>query len=124
MRSTGSPALNRIRLGMLDTSYLPAMFGDSSVLSLTTFKRPFMSLATLSTMGATILHGPHHGAQKSTRTGVGDCRTWAVKSASPTFVASLTGVAPSGRGGSQQVGGIYSGRWAGAPFASGYASTS
>src|SRR5450755_1413238 len=91
MRSTGSPPLKRMRLGMLDTSYLPAMLGDSSVLSLTTFKRPFMSFATLSTIGPTILHGPHQGAQKSTRTGVADCRTWTLKSASPTSTASLTG---------------------------------
>ena len=37
--------------------------------SLTTFSSPSRSLAISSTTGATIRHGPHHGAQKSTSTG-------------------------------------------------------
>src|SRR4051812_40080673 len=45
------------------------MSGASSVLSFTTFRRPAMLRATRSTIGETIRHGPHHGAQKSTRTG-------------------------------------------------------
>src|SRR3954462_14675061 len=46
------------------------MSGASSVLSFTTFRRPAMLRPTRSTIGETILHGPHHGAQKSTRTGI------------------------------------------------------
>src|SRR3954447_15794964 len=46
------------------------MSGASSVLSFTTFRRPGMLRATRSTTGETIRHGPHHGAQKSTRTGM------------------------------------------------------
>src|SRR3954447_11003161 len=46
------------------------MSGASSVLSFTTFRRPGMPRATRSTIGETIRHGPHHGAQKSTRTGI------------------------------------------------------
>ena len=43
--------------------------GASSTLSLTTFRRPACSRPTLSTAGETMRHGPHQGAQKSTRTG-------------------------------------------------------
>src|SRR4051794_35757021 len=46
------------------------MSGASSVLSFTTFRRPAMLRATRSTIGETMRHGPHHGAQKSTRTGI------------------------------------------------------
>ena len=40
-----------------------------SVFSLQTLALPANSSATCSMIGASILHGPHHGAQKSTRTG-------------------------------------------------------
>jgi hypothetical protein len=43
--------------------------GTSSVFTFATTNRPAVSLATLRSSGATILHGPHHGAQKSTSTG-------------------------------------------------------
>jgi hypothetical protein len=33
---------------------------------------PANSLATSSTVGPSFLHGPHHGAQKSTRTGISE----------------------------------------------------
>src|SRR4051812_21158688 len=46
------------------------MSGASSVFSLTTFRRPASSTASRSTAGETIRHGPHHGAQKSMRTGI------------------------------------------------------
>ena len=36
---------------------------------------PTVSFATSSIIGATILHGPHHAAQKSTRTGCSDFNT-------------------------------------------------
>src|SRR5436305_6501301 len=51
----------------------------SSVFILTTFSSPSRSLAISSTTGATIRHGPHHGAQKSTRTGTSDSMTSAGK---------------------------------------------
>ncbi len=35
-------------------------------------RRPAVSFATLRTSGATILHGPHQGAQKSTSTGTAE----------------------------------------------------
>src|SRR3954471_7514244 len=42
------------------------------------------AVAISSRIGATCLHGPHHSAQKSTRTGLSDLRTWASNSASVT----------------------------------------
>lgn len=48
---------------------------------------PAYSFASSSMSGAIIRHGPHHGAQKSTRTGIGDLSTTSSK------VASVTGVA-------------------------------
>ena len=43
---------------------------------------PAYSEATSSTIGAIILHGPHHSAQKSTSTGLSDFNTSASKEAS------------------------------------------
>src|SRR5262249_38370779 len=40
-----------------------------------------------STMGAIARHGPHHTAQKSTRTGIGDSRTSLAKDCSLTATA-------------------------------------
>src|SRR5271166_349522 len=92
MRSTGAPPLNRIRHGMPDTSYCAARFGLSSVSSLTTLRRPLYCSATLSTIGAIILHGPHQSAQKSTSTGSLDLRTSASKVAWLTATLELNGV--------------------------------
>src|SRR5438445_8131497 len=66
--STGWPPLKKSRVGLLMMPYLPAMSGSSSVLSFRTFTLPSYSFANSSTMGATIWHGPHHTAQKSTST--------------------------------------------------------
>src|SRR5688572_29727009 len=49
------------------------------MLTLPILTRPSYSLASSSRIGATILQGPHHSAQKSTRTGVVDLRTSASK---------------------------------------------
>src|SRR3954451_663843 len=46
-------------------------------------------------MGATCLHGPHHSAQKSTRTGLSDLRTCDSNSASVTESMLLTEVSLS-----------------------------
>jgi hypothetical protein len=53
---------------MLITSKRRAMSGLSSTLSLATESLPACSVAISSRMGAIILHGPHHSAQKSTTT--------------------------------------------------------
>src|SRR5215210_1101511 len=78
-----SPCLKRIRVGMLSTSYLAAVCGFSSVLSLT-IRRSWRSEAISSSTGATTRQGPHHGAQKSTSTGSLDSRTSAWKLLSVT----------------------------------------
>src|SRR5690606_1413956 len=44
------------------------VLGFSSASSLATLSWPSYSLASSSTIGAIILHGPHHSAQKSTST--------------------------------------------------------
>ena len=53
---------------MLITSKRRARSGFSSTLSLATVILPACSTAISSRMGAIILHGPHHSAQKSTTT--------------------------------------------------------
>src|SRR5262245_5920923 len=55
--------------------------GDSSTFSLATLSLPAYRSASRSTMGETIRHGPHQGAQASTRTGRGLASTVAAKSA-------------------------------------------
>ena len=60
------------QVGMLMTSKRRAVSGLSSTLSLATVSLPRCSSAISASVGATILHGPHHSAQKSTRTGVSD----------------------------------------------------
>lgn len=55
---------------MLRIPYCVGMFGLSSVLSLKHAILPAYSLANSSITGAIILHGPHHGAQNSTSTGL------------------------------------------------------
>jgi len=55
--------------------YWTANCCDWSVLTFPIFTLPAYSPASSSSMGAIILHGPHHSAQKSTTTGVADLRT-------------------------------------------------
>ncbi len=65
--------------------YSWAISGKSSVEILANVNVPASSVLTASNSGASILHGPHHDAQKSTMTGRGDGSTsvlnvWAVSS--------------------------------------------
>src|SRR5215216_3980166 len=64
------PALKRIIVGIARTPYSAAIESWSSMLTFAIFNLPSSSLASSSRVGAIALHGPHHGAQKSTRTGV------------------------------------------------------
>src|SRR5437588_3841284 len=82
---TGSPALNRIIVGIERTWYLAAVCWFSSTFSFTT-RSSGRSEAISSSTGATTRHGPHHGAQKSTRTGFWDSMTSAWKLLSVTSV--------------------------------------
>src|SRR5262245_36456545 len=55
----------------IDTTWKSrAVAGFASTSILATFSAPTFSLAISSSTGATILHGPHQVAQKSTSTGV------------------------------------------------------
>src|SRR5512133_566497 len=78
-----APSLKRIRVGIERTWYCAAVTWFSSTLSLT-MRRSSRSCAISSSTGPTTRHGPHHGAQKSTSTGVSDSRTSAWKLLSVT----------------------------------------
>jgi hypothetical protein len=80
----GLPSLKIIKDGILITEYFEGLSGLSSTFIFPTFNLPSYSVANSSTIGVTILHGAHHGAQKSTKTGVSDFKTsdskfWSVK---------------------------------------------
>src|SRR6187402_1374490 len=65
LMSATSPALNSASVGIERTPNLAASSGFSSMLSLTTLTLPAISTEISSRLGAIILHGPHHSAQKS-----------------------------------------------------------
>ena len=67
--STGWPFLNAYTVGMDWMRSCRAISWFSSMFTLTSFTAPFASVTTFSMMGPSVLHGPHHGAQKSTITG-------------------------------------------------------
>src|SRR5271157_1950363 len=69
----------------------PAIWGWSSIFILTSATLPPESATAFSSAGASCLHGPHHGAQKSTSTG---WRVEAVRTSArnDAVVTSLTGV--------------------------------
>ena len=69
---------------MLMIAYLWATSGFSSMLSFTTRSSSVFSRAISSTMGETMWQGTHHSAQKSTSTGLSDCRTVLLESPSVT----------------------------------------
>jgi len=74
-RRASLPLRKRIIVGMLRISNRAATPGSASVSTLATIIRPARWLATFAISGATARHGPHHAAQKSTRTGRGTSRT-------------------------------------------------
>src|SRR5215470_14649981 len=69
-----------------------AIWGFSSMLTLTIRTAPLLARTVFSRIGPSCLHGPHHGAQKSTMTGVSNepSTTSAMKLA---LLTSFTGVA-------------------------------
>ena len=77
-----TPSLNSSSVGMLRTLYFGAVNGFSSIFNLMTFRRSPYSSATVPRTGAIILHGPHHSAQKSSKTGTSELTTSASKSLS------------------------------------------
>src|SRR5260221_160313 len=69
------PCWKIISVGIPRTPYLVGICGFSSMLTLATVSLPSYSLASSSSEGAIMRHGPHHSAQKSTTTGVFASRT-------------------------------------------------
>src|SRR5689334_588785 len=64
-----------MRFGMPRTPNCAGVRGLSSTFIFTTLRRLLYSPASCSTTGPIVRHGPHHGAQKSIRTGVLACST-------------------------------------------------
>src|SRR5439155_7184700 len=81
------PPLNRSTRGMVVTSYLIARSEFSSTFTLPTLTLPANWSAMRSMVGESCRHGPHHGAQKSTRTGWPD---WATSACQFSDVNSTT----------------------------------
>src|SRR5438445_10260182 len=66
---------------------IPSCIGTDGFSSMSIFMTLILSPSSpwiCSTIGAIMRHGPHHVAQKSTRTGISDLRTEASNSASVT----------------------------------------
>lgn len=80
-RATSRPSRNRIKVGMLRMPYRDASPCSSSVFTLPTWSVVDRCWAVRSRTGAIILQGPHHGAQKSTRTGRLPRPVWVPKDA-------------------------------------------
>ena len=66
----------------------PAICGFSSILIFTSFTAPLAAATWRSSTGVSCLHGPHHGAQKSTMTGW-FIDSWITSAAKPRSVVSL-----------------------------------
>ena len=103
---TRNPSLNTSSIGIERTWYLIAVAWFWSTSTFTILGLAGIGLGQLSSAGA-IIHGPHHGAQKSTSTGSLDCSTAASKSASVAWMTlSLTGLRGKGRRTAGCIGGI------------------
>lgn len=72
---TRVPLLNTASVGMLKMLYFEEISLLLSTFTLTKLTLSEYSAAISSIIGATALHGPHHGAQKSTKTGISDFAT-------------------------------------------------
>lgn len=84
----GAPRENTMKLGMLCTWNRRARSGCASVSTFSTTALPASSVAARCTSGATMRHGPHHSAQKSTSTGTRAC--WMMSSNSSMFAFNGT----------------------------------
>src|SRR3989344_1338656 len=66
--ASGWPLLNNITVGIFSTLNLPAVLGISSTFAFNKITSSFISSETFSKIGASIEHGSHHVAKKSTKT--------------------------------------------------------
>src|SRR6186713_3587977 len=73
--ASGLPPLKRISVGMFRMPYFGGVCGFDSMSIFAMRSLSLYSVAISSRMGAIILQGPHHSAQKSRRTGLSDLRT-------------------------------------------------
>ena len=80
-----SPLMKIMIVGMLRIPYWVAIEGLSSVLNLKHLSFPSYCFASSPITGCIIRHGPHHGAQNSTRTGPSALRTSVCQVASVTM---------------------------------------
>src|SRR5215467_14367538 len=95
IRSCSVPFLNTINVGMPlipNRDDVPLL---SSTLSLTTLALPLNCSEIASTVGASIRHGAHQAAQKSTSTGLSDFNTSPSKEPSVTSKTLLIDFLPS-----------------------------
>src|SRR5690242_5310677 len=76
------------------TPYRPGVSGFSSMFSLAMVTFSPSSPAISSSAGAIIRHGPHHSAQKSTRTGPSEPRTSEAKLWSVTVLVVMADKSP------------------------------
>src|SRR5919108_4318032 len=87
--STCCPFLKNRMLGIERTLNRMAVRWLLSTSTLATLARPAYSPASCSRTGATIWHGPHHVAQKSTSTSPSACSISLAKDASVTWTAGV-----------------------------------
>src|SRR5215212_10132322 len=83
-----SPGSKNAMVGMLETPKWPASAVSASTSTFATFTEPSYSAAIWSIIGATCLHGPHHAAQKSTKTGTSEFKTSSSKVSTVTAIGS------------------------------------
>jgi len=84
MRASSLPDWKMTSVGMLRMPYCAPRSGTSSVFTLMNRARESIFVLTSASMGAIALHGPHHGAQKSTITGTSFLVIWARNTAALT----------------------------------------
>ena len=71
------------------TLYFCGVSGFSSIFNFTIEMLSPLSSEISSNAGPIALHGPHHSAQKSTKTGLSDCKTSAEKSVSVVLEVAI-----------------------------------
>src|SRR5262245_34545086 len=79
-------------VGIAWTAKRSDSFGASSTLTLTSLTSPARSVATCSSAGLTIRHGPHQGAHRSTSTGTAACSATSAKVSSPASAIHGSGL--------------------------------
>src|SRR6476620_3208657 len=95
VRAASRPPSKIAIVGIDRIRYRSPSSGSASVLTFTTISRPPLDAATFAISGATIRHGPHHGAQKSTTTG---CPALRIRASNVSTLGTSIGSAGAGNG--------------------------